>query len=401
MSLITPNTHRQRKKLFVEVLLNNTDKVNKVSDNSVLSGVAYGISKVAGKAEKDIAIALAQLFPDSAFSSQLDQVAEIFGVATRFSSSGSSTFVRVVGNVGTTYTAGVNTFQSIDGITFDIEQTVVIGVHGFAYVKVRSTDTGTKTNVPPNTINRIVPAPSGHRYCINEWGALGGRDIETDEEFRKRIKDGSNILAKNTIATIEQVFMLINPNILSVRFIGTTLSGKTKIGIITQNGIALNQAELNEIYSRAERFFSFVELRPFGSKYRGVELVNIESQFLDISFRGDFDPAYNLDDIRINIQTLISQYLDFRYFNPTIHRIEWDYLLQLTQSVKGVRYVPDQYFFPNSDVIADKNKVVRLRGFAMLNLNGQLLRNLTGTLNPVFYPNQVDFSFQSTVLRNI
>ena len=174
MSLITPTTSEQRKKLFAEILLNKTDKINKISDNSVLSGISYGNAKVSGKAEKDIAVALAQLFPDSAFSSQLDQVAQINGVVTRFGASQSSTYVRVVGDVGTSYIAGTHTFQNLDGIVFDIEESKTIGSAGFSYVKVRSTNQGLITNVKPNTINRVSPTPTGHRYCTNDWQASGG-----------------------------------------------------------------------------------------------------------------------------------------------------------------------------------------------------------------------------------
>jgi hypothetical protein len=200
---------------------------------------------------------------------------------------------------------------------------------------------------------------------------------------------------------LEQVFMLINPNILRIIYLGSTLTGKLKIGIVTQNGIALNTAELNNIYSRGERFFSLAELRPFGSTFYGIELINIDHQAIDISFRGDFDPSYNIDDIRVDIQTKIAKYLNHKYFRADRDRIEWDYLLQIVQNTKGVRYVPDQYFYPGNDIVVDKNKLPRLRGFAMLNLTGQIIRNLTGTLDPIYYPNQADFSFQSTVLRNI
>ncbi len=137
MSLnITPSSTEQRKQLFAEILLSKTTKINKISDNSVVSGVAYGIAKVSGKAEKDIVLALSKLFPDTAFGTQLDQVAQDNGVAGRFGAGQSSTYVRVVGDAGTTYIAGTHTFNSTTGKQFDIEETTAIGSFGFAYVKV-------------------------------------------------------------------------------------------------------------------------------------------------------------------------------------------------------------------------------------------------------------------------
>jgi len=78
MSLnIRPSTSQERKAIFLQSLLNGTNKVSKVSSGSVLDGVADGVAKVAGKAEKDVILAVSQLFPDTAFSDQLDQVAPV------------------------------------------------------------------------------------------------------------------------------------------------------------------------------------------------------------------------------------------------------------------------------------------------------------------------------------
>lgn len=50
------------KNLWAELLLNKTDKVSDISDNSVLNAVAFANAKVAQKAIKDIAIVESQLF---------------------------------------------------------------------------------------------------------------------------------------------------------------------------------------------------------------------------------------------------------------------------------------------------------------------------------------------------
>lgn len=398
---ISPSTLEERKKLFAEILLNKTNKVSKVSDGSVLNGVAYGVAKVAGKCEKDIVVAVSQLFPDMAFSSQLDTVAEIYGIASRLGASQSSTYVRVVGDAGTTYIPGVHTFESVDGIQFDIEKTVEIGVEGFSYVKVRSIDSGTNTNVGPATITRVTPTPTGHRYCINEYKAIGGRNTEDDTLFRKRIKDGPNILAKGTLAMVEQAFIKINSNVLRVIYQGWNDQGQLKLAIVTQNGIDLTASELSQLLTEGEKFFSFTELRPYGKQSFGVVLSNIEWQPIDISFRVDLYANYNIDDIRIDIQTKIAKYLDFRYWRSGIDQIEWDNLLEIVKNTKGVKYCPDQYFFPRVDIATDINKLPRLRGFIMLNVNGNVIQSLTGTLLPSFYPNVADFSFQASVLKNI
>lgn len=402
MSLnITPSTSEERKQLFVEILLNKTNKINKISDNSVLNGISYGISKVAGKAEKDIVLALGKLYPDTAYSSQLDQVAADNGIAGRFGVSQSSTYVKVVGDIGTQYIAGTHTFTSVDGIQFNIEESTTLGIEQFDYLKIRSIDLGKKANVKPATINKISPIPSGHRFCVNEYQANGGRDAEDDIIFRQRIKEGPNILATSTISSLEQVFMKINSNVLRCIYQGINGNGQLKIAIVTQNGIDLNTTEINTLLVKGEQFFGLSELRPFGRQSYGIELVNIQWQPFDISFRVDLLSSAIPDNTRIEIQTKISKYIDFRYFNSGFDKIEWDNLLDIVKFSTGVKYVPDEFFYPRVDIPVDPNKLPRLRGFLMLNLQGGVINTINGTLNPVYYPAQADFSFQQTVLKTI
>ncbi len=402
MSLnISPSTNEERKQLFAEILLGKTDKVSKITDNSVLNGIAYGISKVSGKAEKDIILSLSKLYPDTAFSSQLDIVAQENGISPRFGASQSSTYVRVVGDSGTTYIAGTHTFTSSDGIQFDIEETTTLGINQFTYLKVRSIDSGIKTNVRPATISKIAPVPTGHRFCVNEYQATGGRDAEDDILFRQRIKNGANILARGTMAMLEQAFMKINTNVLELRYQGVNSNGQLKIAVVTQNGIDLNDSELDTLLTEGEQFFGLSELRPFGRHSYGIELINIDWQTFDLSFRCELLPSAVADDVRIDIQTKIAKYLDFRYFKSGIDKVEWDDLLSIVKNTTGVKYVPDEYFYPRIDIPTDPNKLPRLRGFLMLDLSGNIINTVQGTLNPVYYSQTADFAYQQTILRTI
>lgn len=398
---IRPSTVEQLKQIYVQTLLNKTNKVSKVSDNSVLNAHAYGVSKVASKAEKDIILALGQLFPDIAFGSQLDQAADNFGVASRFGASESSTSLLIVATPGTQYLAGVHTFESKSGIQFSLEQSITVDTGGFIYAKVRSIDVGLKVNVEPNTITKVAPEPTGHSYVVNEYFAQFGRDSESDDLFRKRIKEGNNIIATRTISMLEQVFVKINPNVLRVFYQGVNEIGQLVLAIVTQNGIDLNQSELDALLNQGEQYFSLIEYKPFGRQSYGIKLKNIEWQYLDISFRCELFQNANVDTVRKAIQVNISKYLDFRYWKPGVEKVEWDELLQLVKSVSGVKYVPDQYFFPNNDIATDPNKLPRLRGFRMLNLQGAIVADLQGGVNPVFYPSIADFSVSSTILTTI
>ena len=104
------------KQLFLEILMNMTNKVTKVSKGSVVSGVAYGVAKVGQKALKDIALVESHLFPSYAFGTHLDDVANELGIASRFGASGSSVYLFLSAIAGTVYDKGTTTFPSTNGI---------------------------------------------------------------------------------------------------------------------------------------------------------------------------------------------------------------------------------------------------------------------------------------------
>jgi len=402
MSLnLTPSTSEQRKQLFAEILLSKTNAINKVSDNSVVSGIAYGIGKVSGKAEKDILLALSALFPDTAFGTQLDQVAQNFGIAPRFGATKSFVAVKVVATPGTQYIAGTHVFVATGGQQFTIQQTTTISSFGFAYIYCSSIDTGAAQNVAPGTISSVSPIPSGHQFCVNEYQASGAMDQEDDQTFNQRIKDGPNILARGTVATYEQAFKLLNPNILSIKYQGINSQGQLKLAVLTQSGIALNSSDINYLLENTQDFLSLSELRPFGRKSYGVEIVNINIQPLDISFRCQLLPSANVNNIMIDIQTRIGKYIDPRFFQVGVSKIDWATLLEIVRNTNGMKYVPDNYFTPSVDIPTDPNSQIRLRGFVMMDLSGNIISTSNGAFNPVYYPSPADLSFQATALKSL
>ena len=399
--IIKPSTSESRRQLFLETFFNSQNTVTKISDNSVMSGVAGGVARIAGKAEKDIFLALASLFPELSSGPMLDQVAANFGIAPRFAARGSSVYVRITGTPGTKYLAGVHQFISENGIYFSLAADVTIPEFGYIYANVTSTTQGVSTKVEPFAISRVAPQPSGHTLVLNEFQAIGGRDAESDDEFRIRIRDGANILAKNTLASLEQAFMAIDNRIMRIFHHGIDNDGKTVIAIATQNGSQLTQVELDNILTKVAPYLSLVDYKPWGREFYGVRLINIEHQPIDISFRVQLDGSRTIDEVRLDIQSKMGRYLDLRYFDPNTQQVEWDDLLHIVKTTQGVKYVPDQYFYPNSDIQVRLDKLPRMRGFLMLDINGAVLSNMSGVLNPIYYPAQADFFYQAQFLRDI
>lgn len=390
----------QYKTMFSEMLINKTDKITKVSDGSVVNAIAFGNAKLAQKIHKDVALLEGRMFPDMAVGDKLDDVARLGGTSQRFGTKQSSTYIRVVGDVGTTYLANTHVFKSNAGIQFTFNQDYTIGQFGFGYIKVRSTTTGSNTNSDALTINQVVPAPTGHQYCINEFKAQYGSDREIDDVFRKRTKEGVDLMSRGTISYIEQVLMKANENVLKVYYGGINELGQTELLILSENGIDFTTPEFNDITLRSEKFFGLNELRPANFNGYGVAFRNVDWFPVDVSMRVDVMPSYAPDDVRKEVQIRINKYLDYRYWKAG-SPVEWDNLLDIVKGTEGIRYVNDAYFYPSVDLQTSVFKLPRIRGFQMLDLNGNIIKDLNGNLNPIYYPNEKDFSFISTVLQNI
>ena len=387
------------KQMFLEILLNKTDKISDISDDSVLNGIAYGCAKVGQRLLVNQGIVEGHLFPDTAYGQYLDNIASIRGVSPRFGACGSTTYVRVIAEPGTSYIMGVQKFTSTSGVTFELEESKTVDKNGFAYIKVKSTQVGTSTNVDPVSINKVSPKPNGHISVTNEYAATGGMDAESDALFRQRIKNSVNALSRGTIAFIEQVFMKINPRVLRVFKGGITSNGKINLIICSTNGASFNQNEFDLMISRSEEYLSLHDILREVNGY-ALNLVNVDWQYVDVSFRVELDPSYDVDVVRKNIQIQMNKLFDYRFWNQG-DRIEWDDLLQVAKNTEGVRYIPDNYFYPQSDINVPSNKLPRIRGFIMYDLNGNIIESNNGLISDVYYPNSPDIDFQSSVVNTI
>ena len=387
------------KQIFLEIFLNKTDKVSDVSDESVLSGVAYGCGKLAQRTLTNQAVIEGHIFPDSAYGQYLDNLAAIRGVSPRFGAAGSTTYIRLTAYEGTSYIAGVHKFLSTSGIEFVLNESVTIGVNGFAYVKVSSVQSGLNTNVDPLSINQVTPIPKGHIVCTNEYAATGGMDFESDDLFRQRIKASINQLSRTTISYLEQVFMKINPKVLRIHKGGISKDGKLNLIVVSVNGQDFTQEEFNEILSKSTEYLSLSEILSESSEYPLV-LNNVNWLPVDVEFRIEIDPSYDQESVRKQIQIQMNKLFDYRFWKYG-DKVEWENLLYAAKNVDGVRYVPDTHFYPQADINVPKYRLPRIRSFIMRDLDGNIIEDNAGVMSGVFYPAEVDKTYQSSVLTTI
>lgn len=390
----TSATITNLKNLFIEMFLDKTAKVSNVADGSVVNATAFGVAKVAQKAMKDIAIKEAQIFPDTATGVYLDKAAALYGVSPRKGALGSSTYIRVSANPGTVYDTSV-TFVNKNGIRFQVDEALTVGESGYGYVKVRSINAGYSTNVPPNSITNVSPQPQGHIECTNEYYAIGGRDSEDDETFRIRIKNNLNILSKNTIEYWTQTLSNIDDRVLKVMSVGLDEKGIYNLYVVSQNGIFFTEEELDTLLESAQGYFGISELNIEG-KVVGIGIKNIDWFYVGsergLDFRVQLQPDYDVSTVRQNIQVNLTKYLDFRFWTPG-KIVEWDDLLDIVKKTDGVKYVPDEYFFPYYDQQVPANQLPRIRGFVMRDQDGNILYDSDSNLSPLFYPSEPEDLF--------
>ena len=381
------NTISNLKNLWVEMFLNKTDKVSNIADGSVLNAMAFGTAKVAQKAIKDIAIVEAQIFPTSATGEYLDKAAALYGVSPRKQALGSSTYVRVSAEPGTQYEVGT-TFLAKNGIRFVVDKPYTVDNSGYGYVSVRSTITGSATNVEANSIVQVSPRPLTHIECTNEYAAIGGRDYEDDVTFRNRIINYNNKLSEETMESWTQIFQDLDPRILKVMNVGLGEDGKTHIYLVTQNGSFFTDDELETLLQKATPYFGLTELNLQGEAV-GVVLENAKWMFVGgnngVDFRVELSSDTDIATVRKNIQIAMTKYLDFRFWDAG-KTVQWDDLLQVVKSSEGVKYVPDEYFFPYYDEEVPLNMLPRIKGFRMRDLEGNILYDSGSNLSNIFYP---------------
>jgi hypothetical protein len=384
-------TIEKLKSLIAELFYNKTNRVTAASDESVINAIFFGTAKVGQKAMKDMALVESHIFPQYAYGANLDNVASLFGTPARYGPSGSSTYLLIRATPGTTYVAATNIFSGENGIDFQLIEDFTMGIEGFNYVKARSTSTGAVTNVKANTILKVTPVPTGHIGVTNEYMAMGGRDSETDDDFRLRIIQHPNIMAQKTLLFLAEMFRTVNEDVLRVINYGIDTDSKLTLAIVLQNGADLTLSELADLLDATKTYFSLADLAPSGND-AGVKLVNPvwfsvggeELTDTGIDFRVQLLDNYDPIEVRKNIQIALSNYIDFRYWTWE-QTIQWADLLSLVKGIDGMRYVPDVYFNPHFDITVPLGQLPRLKKFIMRDLDGNIIFD-SAILIPIYYP---------------
>ena len=145
-------------------------------------------------------------FIDFATGSSLDFLAALVGyrriVARK--ATGTVTFSRsTAATEDITIPAGTRVATSDESVVFKTTEVVVLQAGNTSVdAPIEAVEAGSAGNVAANTITKIVDPVSGIESVNNANPTSGGRDAETDEEFRYRIKTTIQSLGKATLDAI-------------------------------------------------------------------------------------------------------------------------------------------------------------------------------------------------------
>ncbi|WP_312118191.1 baseplate J/gp47 family protein [Brevibacillus reuszeri] len=182
------------------------EKVN-LSDKTPLGVIlrlfAWGLSLLAQLAES----VYNSNYVDTATGVSLDRVAKRIGIR-RHQKDFSKGEVILKGDAGKTRPRGFQVGTK-SGIAFETIQDVTMDASGSATVPIRAVNAGPSGNVPPDSITVILKPEAGISSVTNPKKTEGGRNRETDIEFRDRydrsISKGGGSSIESIEATILQL----------------------------------------------------------------------------------------------------------------------------------------------------------------------------------------------------
>ncbi len=390
-----PNTDSDRKSILAELFYSLQSKITKISEASIISAIFTAIARLASKAEKDIAVYMARLFPMFSSGEHLDDTAELFGVHSRQGSTNSYTILKIYASQGTQYLQNTHTFKSISGVVFELISDYVVDNSGILFVLVRSVTQGSSSNVEPMTITNVSPKPVGHLLVLNESYSVGGYDQESDISLRSRIMSVPSLLSIGSLAYLEQAMIKLQPLVYKIYSNGQNEFGKIIIKILTWNSQPLSQNQLNELSEQIGPYLSLRDSQYFNLKNHSVHLSNIDYFYIDIVMKIQIESNANIEFVRRDMQSNIIKLISVdKLAQGSI--LQWEDIYVACLKTKGVIQIPSESFSWKNDFIFNKPHFPVLRGFVLYDLSGVLLANISTEIKQL-YQSKTDNYFQKTV----
>lgn len=179
------------------------------TDTNIILGAA---SAMADEATRHLAMRMAALYLDSAEDEDLDRwVADRMPDLYRHQAAPSVTLLQFRRSappstlIAQTYGIG-SRYRTDGGVEFELTEPVSLaaGSTGPVYGAARALLSGTGGNVEANTVRKFVSPPTDPAVQVtNLEPAAGGRDVESDEDFRRRARAWYLASRRGTLPAIE------------------------------------------------------------------------------------------------------------------------------------------------------------------------------------------------------
>lgn len=148
----------------------------------IIGSVAYELANIYDTELDNIAD---KVFVETATGEDLDKVGADYGIARR-QSSASIVYLEIEGNENAIVNQNIK--ATYNNLVFTVQEYKVIGSSGKVTVKAQCETLGTNGNVPANTITEFLTTYAGLTNVNNPQAAYNGFDVESDDDYRARIK---------------------------------------------------------------------------------------------------------------------------------------------------------------------------------------------------------------------
>lgn len=211
---------------------------------------------------RELTIVRRKLFLNTCSGTDLDTYAEQIGVdPLRRGSSKAGVLLLFTGTSGTVIPLGTRVVCDLTNIGYVTKSQITLGSANPSFITSGAINVATANvgdvvwaecevggeigNVPAHSISVITVA---NVKVTNPSPAQGGRDLESDQQFRYRIKNYVKLLNKNTQKYYEALCMKYNANVLRVLVEPNpaTIDGII-INVLTKSGAPLTASELQQL----------------------------------------------------------------------------------------------------------------------------------------------------------
>lgn len=312
-------TFQQIEEEIVAIMVAKTDKITLFSVGSAVRGFITAVAlKIRDLWYETIQIKR-KLFLNTVTGIDLDVYAEQYNL-TRKAATKSGVFLVFTGNSGTTIPEGTVVTNPTSNIGFVTKEAITLGATNVNFITggkynienvsiadaawAESINTGKANSVPADSITKInITGVS----VTNPAQAQGGTDVETDDEFKNRIRSYIKLLDMNTQAYYETKILTLDDRVLRAKVLKNyDEPDALRIIIVTKSGVPFTTVELANLNSLIE-----TEQRSFTK----ITCENIVFTLISISMRVTLKSVNNaivsFDKYYTDMADIMAKYFDW------------------------------------------------------------------------------------------